>query len=84
MISVSPSSFDRSARSVALAWPPRISLAVAESHRAAAGWVPHRSRAWANDWRTTMVAMPVPPPWLISPGQGALIGVVGRLIEDQP
>ena len=36
---------------------------MAESQMAWAASRPHRSRAWASDWSTVTVVMPVPPPF---------------------
>jgi hypothetical protein len=38
-----------------------------------AAWSPHLLRAWASDWRTGIVVMPVPPPSAISTGTMALV-----------
>ena len=59
---------DRSSRSRALEPPPRMTLTIAASQIAEAACSPHTARAWASDWSTTTVEMPVPPPSDISEG----------------
>ena len=61
-----PISRERSSRSRALEPPPRMSFTIAASQIAVASFSPHTARAWASDWSTTSVEMPVPPPSDIS------------------
>src|SRR4051794_28522253 len=60
--SISPASRLIRDRSSACASPPKMILVVAESHNASLAGSPQRLRAWASDWSTATVVMPVPPP----------------------
>lgn len=64
----SPISVERSWRSREFEAPPRMIFAILASQIAAALFSDHLSRAWARDWSTGIVVMPVPPPSAMSVG----------------
>src|SRR5699024_5022091 len=65
----SPIKVLRSWRSRLLETPPRMTLTMEASQIAPAALSFHLSRAWARDWSTGRVVIPVPPPSAISVGR---------------
>ena len=58
-----------------------MTLTMEASQMVLAACSPHRLRAWASDWRTGIVVMPVPPPSAMSTGSegsGARLPISSR------